>query len=496
MVVYCVCYAAGYLAARLGQPYLSGASLMLAAVYLYCREYRRTGNILHLRGLFSAFWVGGQGVACLQLSNLQTDWAGMTWFCFFLAFAGFWCSFGLAGGSANGAVTGGRRRGEKVNSGKWRVEGETASAGTRLWLEDAVAVPGWRGGRKAAVLAGTRLGLEDAGAVPEWRGGREAASADRRPRGGKGFVRPLFYSIVAVTAVSLASFLFEAVYLGFVPLFLRGVPHAYSTFHVTGVHYFTVSCVLVPSMAVLFFLQGGSRRPWRNAAVVGMAAVCLAIPILCVSRLQLIFAVATALFTGIAYTRRLRLRTILVLVAVMLPLYVLLTIARSHDVAYLNGIFEMKNPATPIFISQPYIYIANNYENFNCLVEALPAHTYGLKMLFPLWTLTGLKFFFPYLVSFPIYIDKEELTTLTLFYDAYYDFGAAGVALFSCALGAAAAWLDRRLERMRNPIGFLFYAQFAFYLALSFFTTWFSNPTTWFYFAVTGLAALYCYRSG
>ena len=30
-------------------------------------------------------------------------------------------------------------------------------------------------------------------------------------------------------------------------------PHAYSTFHITGVHYFTVSCVLVPALSVLYF---------------------------------------------------------------------------------------------------------------------------------------------------------------------------------------------------------------------------------------------------
>ncbi len=424
MIVYCICYAAGYLMARLGQAYLSGASLMLAAVYLYWHEYRRTGNLLHLRGLFSAFWVGGQGVACLKLSRLQTDWSPVTWLCFFLAFICFWCSFGIIS--------------------------------------------------RAAADDGMRLGR-------------------RRERD---FVRPLYYSMIAVTAVSAAAFMFEAVYLGFVPLFLRGVPHAYSAFHVTGVHYLTVSCVLVPSMAVVFFRQGGSRRPWRNALVVAMSVICLLIPILCVSRFQLIFAVATALFTYIAYTGKVRLKTVLILAAAMLPLYVILTVARSHDIPYLNGIFEMKNPAMPIFISQPYIYIANNYENFNCLVEALPAHTFGIRMLFPVWALTGMKFFFPYLISFPIYIDKEELTTLTLFYDAYYDFGVAGVAVFSCVLGGVAAWLDGRLGRMRNPMGFLFYAQFALYMVLSFFTTWFSNPTTWFYFAVMGLVGFYCYWTG
>ncbi len=421
MIVYCICYAAAYLTARLGQYYLSGASLMVAAVCLYRHEYRRTGNLLQLRGLFSAFWVGGQGVACLKLSRLQTDWSLMTWICFFLAFAGFWCCFGLIS-----------------------------------------------------------LAAEDDGLQVRRRRERD-------------FVRPLYYSMIVVTVVSVAAFLFEAVYLGFVPLFLRGVPHAYSAFHVTGVHYLTVSCVLVPSMAVIFFQQGGSRRSARNTAVIGMTAVCLVIPILCVSRFQLIFSVMTALFTYIAYTGKVRFRTVVILAAAMLPLYVILTIARSHDITYLNGIFEMKDPSMPIFISQPYIYIANNYENFNCLVEALPAHAFGIRMMYPVWALTGMKFFFPYLISFPIYIDKEELTTLTMFYDAYYDFGVAGVAIFSCILGAAAAWLDSRLKRMRNPMGFVFYAHFAFYMVLSFFTTWFSNPTTWFYFAVTGLIAFGCY---
>ncbi len=424
MIVYGICYAASFIAARYGQYWLSGAALLLAAGYLYLREYRQSGNLLHLRGLFAGFWVGGQGVACLKLSRLQTDWNVTTWVCFFLAFACFWCIFGLV----------------------------------------------------------SRFGGDDGTYV------------NRRMR--RNCVRPLYYSILALAAVSLAAFLFEAVYLGFVPLFLRGVPHAYSAFHVTGVHYLTVSCVLVPSMTVLFFLQGGSRYSLRNTAVIIMTVVSLLIPILCVSRFQLIFAVVTALFTCIACTRRVRMRTVLILMAAMLPLYVILTVARSHDIAYLNGIFEMKNPAMPIFISQPYIYIANNYENFNCLVEALPEHTYGIRMLFPVWALTGLKFFFPYLISFPIYVDKEELTTLTLFYDAYYDFGVAGVALFSGILGAVAAWLNSRLSRMRNPMGFVFYAQFAVYMVLSFFTTWFSNPTTWFYFAVTGVIGFCCFWAG
>ena len=152
----------------------------------------------------------------------------------------------------------------------------------------------------------------------------------------------------------------------------------------------------------------------------------------------------------------------------------------------------MKNENMPIFISQPYIYIANNYDNFDCLVRSLTEHTWGLRSLFPLWALTGLKFLVPSLVQFPIFVNKTELTTLTLFYDAYYDFGITGVFLFSCILGVVSYWITNKMKQIQNPVGYLFYAQLGMYFMLSFFTTWFSNPTTWFYFIVTGLVYAYC----
>lgn len=119
----------------------------------------------------------------------------------------------------------------------------------------------------------------------------------------------------------------------------------------------------------------------------------------------------------------------------------------------------------------------------------------GMKGLFPLWALTGLKFFFPQLINFPIFVDKKELTTLTMFYDAYYDFGWIGVLVFSCLLGFVAYLLVVKLREMHNPMGYLLYAQMGAYLMLSFFTTWFSNTTTWFYLIVTGILAVYYHIS-
>lgn len=419
-LLYLPAYGVSYLMARTGNYGLSALILILAALGLYVQEYMRTERLLDLRAVFSLFWVGGQGISCLKLSHLQTDWSNMTWLCFLLAYLGFWLGYQLLAG-------GERRR------------------------------TGWRGRTR---------GYYD----PE----------------------KIFLSILGIAGISLACFLFEAVYLGFIPYF-SDEPHAYSYFHVSGVHYFTVTAVMVPALTVLYVQGKKKLSAGRMAVLAGLNLIAFAIPFLCVSRFQIIFSVILAVFTYMAGGSRLRLVHGAVLGAGMVCIYVLLTIARNHDVAYLNGIFEMKQEGMPIFVTQPYMYIANNYDNFNCLVEQLTAHTWGLRMLFPVFALTGLKFLKPELVAFPIFTTKTELTTVTLFYDAYYDFGAVGVFVFAAVLGLACAALCRKAEHWKNPISRLFYGQMAIYMMLSFFTTWFSNPTTWFWFAVTG--AIYWFVS-
>ncbi len=430
MPVYVLLYAAAWLFSAGTYHVPAGLCLLAAAAYLYADDYKKTGELLHLRGIFALSFVGGQGIACLALSRLSVPWKMLTWVSLFFAFAGFYLVFGLCE----------------------RIFGEIDS--------------------------------EDRHRISDHR------HLYRQASGG------LWYFTLGLTIISLAAFLAEAAVLGFVPLFLRDVPHAYSSFHLKGIHYFTTACVLVPSLALLSVLTDKSMGGARQAVMGLAAAVSLAIPVLCVSRFQLLFAVILAVYTWILSENRINLPAAAAGGAVLAGMYVLLTIARGHSAEYLNTIFEMKNPKVPVFISQPYTYIANNYENFNFLVENLEAHTHGVRMLAPLWTLTGLKFFFPGLVSSPILVVKEELTTLTLFYDAYYDFGAAGVLIFSGLLGAVSYLLMREKGAVRNPVFLLIYAQFAIPLSLSFFTTWFSNPATWFYLAVTVLAAIVTAMSG
>lgn len=397
-------------------PYISGIILISLAVTIYVYRYKCTLNFVDMQGIFGLAWIGGQGLACFQLSRLQQQWSVITWLSFGIAYVGFVLAF--------------------------RVKNSL---------------------------------------------GREKIQVCCR-RGYEQYSTPLLHCIFAVVALSLMAFFLEAYIVGYIPIFVD-FAHAYSYFHVSGVHYFTVSCVFIPVLSVLYWFSGVKKK--KVVCLVLANIIAVGIPVLCVSRFQLIFEVGFAVIAYFTLSSKIKWRTVIGLGICLVIGYGVLSVFRNHDASYLNDIFEMKNSELPVAFSQPYIYIVNNYENYNCLVENLSGHTWGLKMLFPLFGLTGLKFVFPELVTFPIYITKDELNTYTMFYDAYYDFGVVGVFALAVLIGFACRKIYYKIYGSENPIWLLIGGQLIFYLGLSFFTTWFSLTTTWFWIILTILMYLY-----
>ena len=104
--------------------------------------------------------------------------------------------------------------------------------------------------------------------------------------------------------------------------------------------------------------------------------------------------------------------------------------------------------------------------------------------------LRGLNSLFPVLVSFPL-VTKKELDHPSLFYDAYYDFGIFSNVAFRRSWELRCYFLVRRRRKMSCPAGHVIYAQDCHVHDAVIFTTWFSNPATWFYLAVTGIIYMY-----
>ena len=453
--IYTAAYVMSFVLGEAGLSAPSGFCLIFAAAFLYLSEYRRTASLMNLRGLLALGLLGGEGIARFQLSRLSTDWTLETWLSFYL----FYLIFDLSAQLADHAGTlRGARSGDDADC--------SASCS----------------GVPDPLTSTASLEVREVGGVPGRSAVGEGAGADLR------FFR---YAILGLLGISWAAFLFEARRLGFVPLFTVDTPHAYSYFHVKGVHYFTTLAVLTPAVSMLYL--AARRKHGLRPDVLALLGLFLPIilTILMVSRFQFMISVILAVFVALLLGRRYKLWQLLLLLSLMIAAYVFITIERAHSVEYLNGIFEMKDPSTPIFITQPYMYIANNYDNFNVMTRELTVHAHGLRMLYPFVTLSGIKFFVPSLAQgFPLFVTKEELTTVTMLYDAWYDFGLSGIAVFALVLGLVSGRVTRTCRKDQNPFSVLLYAQLAFYYLVSFFTTWFSNPATWFYLGISFLLYL------
>ena len=70
MLVYCILFLISFLLSRIGIYTLSGFALIAAAIYLYYKDYKSTGKIVNLRGVFLLSFIGGQGLSALKLSYL------------------------------------------------------------------------------------------------------------------------------------------------------------------------------------------------------------------------------------------------------------------------------------------------------------------------------------------------------------------------------------------------------------------------------------------
>lgn len=459
--IYTAAYVMSFVLGEAGLSAPSGLCLIFAAAFLYLTEYRRTRSTLNLRGLLALGLIGGEGVARFQLSRLSTVWTTETWLSFYL----FYLIFDLSAQLAEQVGTAGADRRVSVSEVSTAVD--SASDGVR----------------DAGVFSGCPGTEEDE--LAEMMDGKCGESAETGEKTGPD-LRYFRYALVGLLGISWAAFFFEARRLGFVPLFTVDTPHAYSYFHVKGVHYFTTLAVLTPAVSILYL--SARRKHGLRPDVLALLGLLLPIilTLLMVSRFQFMISVILAVFVALLSGRRYKLWQLLLLLALMISAYVFITIERAHSVEYLNGIFEMKDPSTPIFITQPYMYIANNYDNFNVMTRELTTHAHGLRMLYPFVTLSGLKFFVPALAQgFPLFVTKEELTTVTMLYDAWYDFGLAGIVLFAVVLGLVSGAVSRAHRKDQNPFSALLYAQLAFYYLVSFFTTWFSNPATWFYLGIS-----------
>ena len=338
--------------------------------------------------------------------------------------------------------------------------------------------------------------------------------------------------IIFIGIISFVSFLIEFMILKFIPLLSLGTPHAYSTFHVFGLHYITTLYFMMPALSILNYydVRGSHSSPVRTGAhtrnnsldcsalvlIFVSFAYAILMSLLLVSRALLIMTVvlagiayltweagcfpykknvgkqnasptkknvgaATKKNVGAASCRPIKSYIIFgIAFVIFIALYVTITYFRSHSVEYLNGIFEMKEN-TPIFITQPYMYLTQGFENLNYLVINNERLTFGRRTLNPLFSLLRTKVYFPLVTEAPFYQIKLELTSKPIIYDLYYDFSFLGTCIIMFFIGFITKKIENKAYKENNIYYTLFFSLICYYLLFSFFQSYLSMLDVWFY---------------
>ena len=296
--------------------------------------------------------------------------------------------------------------------------------------------------------------------------------------------------ILGIFVVSFVSFIIEVAVLKFIPLFSFGNPHAYSTFHIFGIHYITTLYFLMPGLAILN-LSDRAHTVRQKVLLIFSVVYAVVMSLLLVSRALLIMTVVMA---GISYIMRARSNNrwgkkyiipVIILIC-FIGLYISITVLRSHSVSYLNDIFEMKEN-TPIFITQPYMYLTQGFENLNYLVTHNERFTFGRRTLAPLFSLLRTKKYFPLVTEAPFYQIKLELTSKPIIYDLYYDFSMIGTFIIMFIIGYVVKKIEIKNYKEDNIYYNLFFCLICYYLLFSFFQSYLSLLDTWFYLIFTYL---------
>ena len=424
---------------------LASIFMLAFSIYAYIYDIKKSNNIVNLRALYSLGFVGSFGLTYLKLSNLSLDYNYKFFIVILLAIAGFYISYEM--------------------TMKYSIKNQNNNP-VLDYARDGVA--------------------NNVNTITN----RNLAS-----------ITNFVYRVMLLTmAISFVAFIIEASILKFVPLFVKDVPHAYSTFHIFMLHYVTTFYIFVPCISVMYLyyeLKSKHVTSIIKARVIISILYAVVMSTLLVSRGQLLMSMLMCLFMfAILFLNNYKisksslyefikrhLKAICFIIVGMVALYLMISIRRSHSVSYLNDIFDMKNKNMPIYITQPYMYLTEGFENLNYMIEKLTNFTFGKRTFKPLFTLTFMDKLFYFDFIYEQFILKTELTNMTIFYDAYFDFAYAGVLTLAVILGYVSARLQiyiktednkYNIDMYNNPIGLLFYVLVAYYLIMSFFQPFFS----------------------
>ena len=292
----------------------------------------------------------------------------------------------------------------------------------------------------------------------------------------------------------LIAFVADVLHSGYIPI-LSSDMSAYMEFGMQYVHYLTVCSGIYPALVTsIMLLHGGVRL---KKSMLTLALITGLIPALIVSRqlvMMELFLLAVSVLVATGAESRIRWWMLAAAVGAAILFWGVLSLFRNQSPAYLAEVFELRGSYNGFEASmwQLYLYIGFNFDNFDYMIQNISISSGGAATLFPIAVLCGLggpvK---DVLASVDMPYKLATYNTFSIMKDPYIDWGLPGVIMYLVVIGVVSALIEWRLSSHRSAPIIVIKALFLYALAISFFTSQFSQPIFWVYCIILGIISFF-----
>lgn len=214
----------------------------------------------------------------------------------------------------------------------------------------------------------------------------------------------------------------------------------------------------------------------------------LIIALLLSNKFQLIYMLVLFLVAYNTYKKRISVGTLLKASGIIVLLFILLfefVYKEMYGVslwAMYDG-YKIILPDSLKFLTQPYLYVAFNYENLYQFLTHETHHLYGLKTFGPILEIFQLQQFYPenivsYLGEWQNLLKVKSMTTGTMFEDFAQDGGITWMFVLTYLSGAWSGISYKLFKRNQNFANFFMYSATTVAIFMAFFSNVFTSKVT------------------
>ncbi|MBU2494428.1 MAG: oligosaccharide repeat unit polymerase [Bacteroidetes bacterium] len=299
----------------------------------------------------------------------------------------------------------------------------------------------------------------------------------------------LYKIIIFVFLLYMISYITIYLIVGFIPLF-TALPNITRTkWSVFG---FGLIIHLAPAIIYFVFLYYLTiRKNISKKILLGLLVILTLVSfLLLLQRFDLVIAIVLSTVFLYYGSNKFKPRNVIIVFILFIAfMYSISTIrVSSLFIEYLYYTSKMKIGMQYAFLTEPYMYIVMNLENFAHAVNDFTSFSFGYYTFDFILALSGLKHWiaeYASLNDFPGLI-TEEFNTYSMFFSYYRDFGVLGLFLLSMGFGMLVSSFYYKMRRNPNVHTISIYGIFFIVIVFSFFIPMLS----WLYF-ILNLATIY-----